>query len=341
MPVGQTPQGHLAHGNSVTERAKVSTFVAEAGNHADLLLIPPQLVSMSWFQARSKFRAASRPREGREAGNTKPVRLSTGRLATSVCVVSGKGGTGKSLVSASLSSYLARDRETLLIDADLGAGNAHILHDVSPVRTMVDVVRGLPIEEAIEPCRPGLDLIGGGSGYARMASLHSRQLGRIATELERMDSRYEGMVIDSAAGLSTQTLAFAAAADIVLLVTNPDVTALTDAYAFLKVLTRRGGKGRTLVAVNRASGADEAEAVCEKLCSVARKYLGTQPKCVGFLPEDRAAFRSTQRRVPVIDGETNSPLGLALETLGARIAREIHGLRPAGFGASMRNQVPA
>src|SRR5438093_670 len=62
--------------------------------------------------------------------------------AASLCVASGKGGTGKSVVTASLGDILARHGRTLIVDADLGVGNAHILQDVTPELSFVEVVDG-------------------------------------------------------------------------------------------------------------------------------------------------------------------------------------------------------
>ena len=94
--------------------------------------------------------------------------------AVSVCIASGKGGTGKSIVSASLALGFSRRGRTLLLDADLGAGNAHLLHDVVPVRTLVDVAAGEAcVRDAVLPCGHNLDLVPAGSGVSHMAGVSS------------------------------------------------------------------------------------------------------------------------------------------------------------------------
>src|SRR5262245_19798340 len=74
------------------------------------------------------------PSSSRRAAKETPV-----SRAVSLCVASGKGGTGKSIVSASLAALFSPRGRTLLVDADFGVGNAHILQDVSPTVTCVDV----------------------------------------------------------------------------------------------------------------------------------------------------------------------------------------------------------
>src|SRR5204863_1324374 len=91
--------------------------------------------------------------------------------APSVCVASGKGGTGKSVVSAAFATLWAEHGRTLLVDADLGVGNAHLMHSVQPKLTLVDVVRGrASAAQALTSCAPKLDLLAGGSGVSQMVS---------------------------------------------------------------------------------------------------------------------------------------------------------------------------
>src|SRR5262245_41396618 len=174
--------------------------------------------------------------------------------APSLCIASGKGGTGKSIVTASLSELLSARGRTLLLDADMGVGNAHILHDVHPPRSLVDVVYGrCDLPEARTRCSSQLDLIAGGCGVSHMTALSGSELHRIAQGLARVEPEYDFLLVDSAAGISDQTLLFATSCDAVLVVTTPDATAMTDAYAFIKVLHARKPEAVPLLAINRVT----------------------------------------------------------------------------------------
>lgn len=261
----------------------------------------------------------------REAAEARSTR------AGSICVVSGKGGTGKSSVSASLASLLARRGRTLLLDADLGCANAHILQDVHPEHTFADVIAGrVDLESIVTPCNNGVELLAGGSGFARLAGLKTYELEMIGRGLQRLEPRYDHLVVDSAAGLSRQTVAFAAACDVSLLVTTPDVTAMTDAYAFLKVFVRQCATQKIerpmpFLVVNRAQDQEEAHQVARRLQDVVSKFLGARIELLAVLPDDRAAFRAIQRRSTVVDSEPESELARAITTLScsalARLAR--------------------
>ena len=257
------------------------------------------------------------------------------RRARSVCVASGKGGTGKSVVSASLTHLFSLRAKTLVVDADLGVGNAHILQDVTPQRSFVDVVEGeLPVRDVLVHCDPRVDLLAAGSGVPRMAELSSYELHMIATGLEDLERDYGYLVVDSAAGLARQTLAFARSCDEVLLVTTPDLTAMTDAYAFLKVLTGRAPGCEPLLVVNRARSATEAQEVADRIGRVSRRFLGRAPRPIGWIPDDPLVQACVNRRGAVAALEPASPAARAL----ARLAESVHAelLRHEAVGAGRR-----
>jgi len=291
--------------------------------------------NMNWEQARRLLRLP-RPTAREESvglNGLAEADAPSALRAHSICVASGKGGTGKSLVSASLAALFAREGRTLLLDADLGVGNAHILQDATPDHTIVDVVEGgLDLAKVIHSCRPDLDLLAGGSGFARMAGLSPYELHMIGTGLERLEVDYKSIVVDSAAGISNQTVAFAASSDVVLIVTTPDLTAMTDAYAFLKVLLRRRPACEPLFVVNRVTDEHDANSAAQRIADVSRKFLEREPRFVGALPEDRAAFRSIQRRAPLVLSEPESDLAHALHELADVILAEFAQASPRGLG---------
>jgi flagellar biosynthesis protein FlhG len=295
-----------------------------------------------WAKARELWNRAH-PSGGAWPGDSRPSRTEPERAtarAASVCIASGKGGTGKSLVSASLATLLARGGRTLILDADLGVGNAHILQDVSPELSIADVVEErCTLRSILCTCRAGVDLLAAGSGYAHLAALPLEVLHRLAVEIESLESEYRHLVVDSAAGISTQTLAFAAASDVVLVVTTPDVTAMTDAYALLKVLWQRRPLVTPLLVVNRATSSEEARTAADRIASVAAKFLGREPRYVGFLPEDRAAFRSVQRRLPVVVAEPESELARSLADLGTAVRAESERVGAGGLGRTLAGRV--
>jgi flagellar biosynthesis protein FlhG len=229
-----------------------------------------------------------------------------------------------------------------LIDADLGVGNAHILQDLHPERTLIDVVQGrVEMAEARTHCRDGLDLLAGGSGVSSVASLAPVELRLLANGLARLDDQYSFQIIDSAAGISDQTLALAAASDIVLVVTTPDVTAMTDAYALLKVLFSKGYDGIPLVVVNRVTEPGEGERVAARIAQVSERFLRRELRWIGNLPEDRAVVRSVAARQPVSLCEPASEVAHALQQLALSLCDELERAPRRGLGTELLARLDA
>jgi flagellar biosynthesis protein FlhG len=299
---------------------------------------------MNWTDTRKKLLklAAGRvPRLGLEALPADAPRIELGRArAHSLCIASGKGGTGKSIVTASLAALLAPRGRTLIVDADFGVGNAHILQDVSPSATCVDVVEGgASVRAALTPCTAEIDLLAAGSGVPRMAELSSYELHLLASGLQEVERDYRFLLIDSAAGVSHQTMAFARAADATLIVTTPDLTAMTDAYAFLKLLFAGRPGTRALLLVNRAADADEAEEVTRRIARVGERFLGTAPRCIGWLPHDPAVSSSVNRRGSVVSLEPGSEVARALRRVAAALVEELAGVSSPGLGHELQREV--
>ena len=299
---------------------------------------------MNWNQARKLLHIDGPSRLDAHAATAGGRSLREGTVHSRgkcLCVASGKGGTGKSVVSASLAALFARRGRTLIVDADMGVGNAHILQDVAPEHSFVDLVEGrCGVREIRATCASNLDLLAAGSGVSRMASLSNWELQLVAGGIDEIEHEYRHVLVDSAAGISNQTVALAAASDLVLIVTTPDVTALTDAYAFLKVLLMRRPDCHPLLVVNRAQSFEEGVAVADRLLAVSRKFLGREPRCVGVLPDDRAVVRCVNARAPVVVHEPESAFARAVQIVFERVVSELEREGSRGLGRSLMTHTP-
>jgi flagellar biosynthesis protein FlhG len=260
--------------------------------------------------------------------------------AVSLCIASGKGGTGKSIVTAALGALFAPRGRTLIVDGDFGVGNAHILQDLSPRATCVDVVEGrVSVRDALVSCGKDLDLLAAGSGVPRMADLSGYELHLLASGLCEVETDYRTLLVDSAAGVSQQTVSFARAADVTLIVTTPDLTAMTDAYAFLKLLFAGRPGTRALLLVNRAANAEEAEEVTRRIARVGERFLGSAPRCIGWLPHDPAVSSCVNRRGSVVSLEPAAGVSRALRLTAAALAEELARLPSKGFGRELQREI--
>jgi flagellar biosynthesis protein FlhG len=226
--------------------------------------------------------------------------------AQTIAITSGKGGVGKTNLSVNLAAVLASlKRRVVLLDADLGLANADILCNVQPRYNLAHVVaRQRSLEEVISPVPVGggasFSLIPGASGLAKMADLSEADRRRLIAELELVQEAADVVIIDTGAGIGRNVLAFAGPADQVVVVTTPEPTAITDAYAVIKVLVRCGTSGKISVMVNQARNRDEAQTVHDRIASVTRQFLKADVAFGGYVIADTAVVQAVRKRSPFV-----------------------------------------
>ena len=263
-----------------------------------------------------------------------------GRMARAIAVTSGKGGVGKSNIAVNLAVCLARmGRRVCLLDADLGLANADLLCGLTPRLTLEHVVGGrCRLAEAMLLAPGGFRLIPGACGVARLADLGGGQRLALLQQLTSLERVVDTVIIDTAAGLSTNVLAFAAAARRVLVATTPEPTAMTDGYGMIKALASRAPRARVELVVNMARSRAEAESVFGRMDRVSRTFLGRSLELAGIIPVDPAVPEAVRHRVPFALYSPDSRATAALYRLAHRVA----GVEPArGGGGGFFTQLAA
>lgn len=257
--------------------------------------------------------AEARQEAGRPTGSA--------RRAHVIAVASGKGGVGKSNISLGLSLALREEgRSVILLDADLGTANIDVLLGIRPNQTLAQVIAGrAAMADVIQEGPKGLKLLPGGSGVG--ADLGPLELRRLITALRPLESETEFLVIDTGAGVGQDVTAFALAADTVIVVTTPEPTAMTDAYALMKSLIRENPAQQLRLLVNRAESLQEAATTTERLAATALQFLGTVVDPLPPVPEDRSLVRAVKSQVPLLIASPESPASAAIR----RVARALLG----------------
>jgi flagellar biosynthesis protein FlhG len=255
----------------------------------------------------------------------------TGPRPLAICVTSGKGGTGKSVLTSNLAVHLAATgRSVLALDADMGLANLHLLLGVRPARTIADVIeRGARLDEIAETGPVGIRLAAGGSGLPEMADMHPARLQRLVEAIDDLGGRVEIVLVDTGAGIGRATTAFLYTLREILVVTTPDLTAMTDAYAVIKNVARNNPGARLLLAVNRAGSAVEGLEVFGRIDRISQKFLGRPLLYVGHVLEDPRVPASVAARLPILLYQPAAPAAACLRGVGRALMLEI-GARPAG-----------
>ena len=247
------------------------------------------------------------------------------RRATVIAVTSGKGGVGKSNIAVNLAIKLASaSKRVVLLDADLGLANADVLcnidlpsnlsHVISQKRELSDVMVAGP---------GGFQLIGGASGLARMADLSDYDRQRLVSALAELEARTDIILIDTGAGISPNVLSFTRCADQVLVVTTPEPTAITDAYAVIKVISRDAPERPLSLLVNQVRQNGEGQLVYERIAKVARQFLGVHVLDAGFVPSDPEVPNAVRRRTPFLISSPRCPASVSIGQLAMRLERGV------------------
>ncbi|GMV97378.1 MAG: MinD/ParA family protein [Phycisphaerae bacterium] len=255
-----------------------------------------------------------------------------------IAVASGKGGVGKTLISANLSIALAaRGHAVVLIDLDMGLANADIVLGVNPACTWSEALSGRrTVEDVIVQAPGGIAFVPGPSGVARMANLSEFERYQLMSLMQRIESRYDVVVLDCGAGLSQNVLALVSSADTLLVVTTPEPTALTDAYAVIKTVSRVGREGETPasapgavgVIVNNAESRREALETFERLAGTAARFLHLPVTDFGYVLHDDHVRSAVRRRRPVVLAYPRCPASACLMACAVKLSAELG--RPEG-----------
>jgi len=248
------------------------------------------------------------------------------RRATVIAVTSGKGGVGKSNVTVNLAIKLASaGKRVILLDADLGLANADVLCNVSLTSNLSHVIaRKKELNEVLIPAPGGFSLIGGASGLARLADLSDFDRQRLVDALGELEQLADVILIDTGAGISPNVLSFTRAADHVLVVTTPEPTAITDAYAVVKVISKDGWSQRRLsLLVNQARTAGEGRVVHDRIARVAKQFLGVSVLDAGYVLSDEAVPTAVRRRTPFVLHSPRCPAALCIEKLAMRLEQGV------------------
>lgn len=227
-----------------------------------------------------------------------PATEHTTRIIT---VTSGKGGVGKSNFSLNFALALQqRGYRVLLFDADLGMANIDVLLGTPAPYNLFHVLkREKSIWDIIQKGPGGLEFIAGGSGFKELVHLSDEEIDYFSEQIGMLNGHVDFLLFDTGAGLSKETLRFILAAEETIVVTTPEPTSITDAYALIKMVKTMGNAVPFRLVVNRVGDDKEGKQTADNMQQVASKYLGIELPVLGYIPDDTNVTKAVKRQTPL------------------------------------------
>jgi flagellar biosynthesis protein FlhG len=257
--------------------------------------------------------------------DAQPQSPSEDAIPNVIAVASGKGGVGKTWLSISLAQAMAKlGNRVLLFDGDLGLANIDVQLGIQPSMDLGTALeRQMPLSRAVIAYPTGgFDLIAGRSGSGSLASMAISRLQALAAGLRTVSEGYDRVIVDLGAGIERPVRYLAGRAGYCLVVTTDEPTALTDAYALIKMVTLDAGASQSVpigVAVNMAASREIGQRTHETLNKACDRFLKRQVPLLGVIRRDPKVRDSISNQTPLLVRHPGAPAASDVEALAQRL----------------------
>ena len=235
-------------------------------------------------------------------------------MARIIVINSGKGGVGKTTTAINLGASLNKlQKEVIIVDANLNTPNIGLQlgAPIVPV-TLNHVLKGkADIEDAVYEHSSGTKIVPSSLSVKELTKFNTKN---IPDAIKKLGGICDYVIVDSAAGFGDEVIAVLDAADEIIIVTNPEMPAVTDALKAVKV-ARGMGKEVNGVIVTRHNNANY-----EMPLSSIKSMLETQ--IIGVVPEDKAVKEALNLRDAVCHTHPRSKVSRKYHEIARKVAGE-------------------
>lgn len=245
----------------------------------------------------------------RNLSRTKPVRV--------IAVTAGKGGVGKSNVSVNLAVALAQlNKNVMLLDGDLGLANVDIMLGLHTKYNLSHVIQGIcHLSDIILQGPSGIRVIPAASGTEFMTQLTPAEHAGIIDSFNELTDDLDYMIIDTAAGISDTVLSFTRSSQELIVVVCDEPTSLTDAYALIKVMSKRYEWTHFHILANMVRNLKDGRDLFNKLFRVSEQFLDVHLDYLGAIPFDEHVHKAVKKQKPVLIAYPDSSASASLREL--------------------------
>lgn len=245
----------------------------------------------------------------------------------SIAIASGKGGVGKTFFSVSLAQVLSQmGYKILLFDGDLGLANVDIQLGLMPEKDLSNVISGKTslVHAITHYAEGGFDILAGHSGSGSLASLSPQKLAELKEDLFSISRSYDLLLIDLGAGVDRPVRQLSTAADAILVLTTEEPTALTDAYAFVKLTHASHPKTKINIVINRAKSLKDGEktyGVIQKSC---QNFLHFTPELSGIIRDDPHVSDAIRHQSPLLTRHSDCMAAQDIKSLANQLLQQFN-----------------
>lgn len=238
-----------------------------------------------------------------------------------IAVSGGKGGVGKTNVSLNTAISLAKlGKRVLVLDADLGLANVDVMLGLRVQRNLSHVLSGeCELDDIIIQGPAGINIIPATSGTQSMVDLTPSEHAGLIRAFSDMQTKFDILIVDTAAGISDMVLSFCRASQDVLLVVCDEPTSITDCYALMKLLSRDHGLFKFKVVANMVRSAKEGQNLFAKLSKVTDRFLDVTLELVAVVPFDENIRKSVRKQQAIVEAYPDSPASIGFKSLAKNI----------------------
>lgn len=240
-----------------------------------------------------------------------------------IAVSGGKGGVGKTNVSLNTSIALAQlGKKVLVLDADLGLANVDVMLGLRVQRNLSHVLSGeCELDDIIIEGPAGIKIIPATSGTQSMVDLTPSEHAGLIRAFSDMQTEFDILIVDTAAGISDMVLSFCRASQDIMLVVCDEPTSITDCYALMKLLSRDHDVFKFKVVANMVRSPNEGQQLFEKLAKVSDRFLDVGLELVGVVPFDENIRKSGRKQKAIVEAFPNSPASIGFKNLAKNIMK--------------------